>query len=71
MFHDPDPQELPTEIVDCLDDAPPALENFYSFAPQEQQAYITWIYNEKDPEKQVDRIAEMVSRVEQGFKLRS
>ena len=71
LYYDPDPEELPQELLECLSDAPPALENFNSFTLEEQQAYITWIYNEKDPDKQVERIAEMVSRVQLGLKIRN
>ena len=67
----PQRQDLASDIQAALDASPEAGAFFDSLAQFYRNAYLRWIESTKRrPELRVDRIAEVVSLLEQGIKQR-
>lgn len=64
LFEDERPQGIPDEIMDCLKDAPKALERFLVLADWEQKLYIESILDAKKRDTQVERIVKMIEKLD-------
>ena len=63
------PDGLTEELIECFkNEAPNLLETFSSFTTGEQKAYLNWIYTAKDDNTKVERITEMMIRLESGLR---
>jgi hypothetical protein len=69
LYPDNEPQEVPEEMLLCLQDEPAALKFFNSLSESEQKYYIQWIYSAKKDETKVDRLAKTIDRLLQGLKM--
>jgi hypothetical protein len=63
LYADPDPPEIPGELLLCLKEEPRAYKTFLSFTESEQKAYIDWIYSVKKEETKVERMATTINRL--------
>lgn len=63
LYPDNEPQEVPDELLLCLQDDPEALQFFQSLNESEQQNYVRWIYSAKTDQTKVDRIAKTLDRL--------
>lgn len=63
LYPDNEPQEVPDELLLCLQDDPEALQFFHSLNESEQQNYVKWIYAAKTDPTKVDRIAKTLVRL--------
>jgi hypothetical protein len=59
--------EVPEEIIACLEQEPPGIQQRFMALPAgEQKAYIDWIYEAKRDETRVKRIIEMIDNISAG-----
>lgn len=63
LYADPLPQDIPEEVLLCLQDEPRAYKHFFSNTFKKQKEMIDWIYKAKSDELRIERIGEMISRV--------
>lgn len=70
LFLDESELEIPTEIMTCFAlESPKLLATFLSFTEGERKAYIDWIYSAKMDDTKVNRILEMMRKLEKGLRL--
>lgn len=69
LFKDDTPDEIPQELIDCLQAEPPAYDLFQRLPKGEQKVYVDWIYSAKKDETRVERIVKMIDNVLKGQKL--
>lgn len=70
LFLDESELEIPTEIMTCFAlESPKLLATFLSFTEGERKAYIDWIYSAKTDDTKVNRILEMMRKLEKGLRL--
>jgi hypothetical protein len=70
LFTDNSTIKISTEILDCFKSEPDEIYNaFISFTQGEQKAYLDWIYEAKTENTKVNRIAEMMNRLQCNLKL--
>ena len=65
---DDSPLEIPDELLMCFMDAPEAYAFFQTLSESNQKYYIDWIYEAKQVETRVNRIAKALDRLERGMK---
>jgi Uncharacterized protein conserved in bacteria len=63
LYLDNDLQEVPEELLLCLQEEPKALQFFNSLSENEQQNYVKWIFSAKTDQTKVDRIAKALDRL--------
>lgn len=69
LYADNAPLEIPDELLVCLLDAPKAHTFFMSLTESHQKYYIQWIYDAKQLETKVNRMAKTIERLEKGLKM--
>jgi tRNA isopentenyl-2-thiomethyl-A-37 hydroxylase MiaE len=69
LYADNSPLEIPDELLVCLLDSPKAHQFFMSLTESSQKHYIDWIYEAKQLETKVNRIAKTIERLEKGLKM--
>jgi hypothetical protein len=69
LYVDNAPQEIPEELLVCLQDDPALYKTFLSFSDAVQKNYIDWIFSAKTDSTKVKRIAATLDRVSKGQKL--
>lgn len=69
LYPDTDVLEIPAELELCLHDEPRALAFFNKLSESEKKYYIDWIYSAKKMETRVHRLAQAISRLQQGLKM--
>jgi hypothetical protein len=68
LFFDNSEVVIPDEIKLCLMDYPEAEQVFFSFTDYERKAYMDWIYDAKQQETRINRIAKMIDKLLLGKK---
>ncbi len=63
LFEDHSSKTVPTFILDCLKDAPLALQRFFKLPEWEQKLYIDSIVDAKKEETKVDRLVRMIEKL--------
>ncbi len=63
LYLDSTPQEVPEELLLCLQDEPLAHEQFLKCTQREQKDYIDWIYNAKTDDLKVQRIVQTIQKL--------
>ncbi len=63
LFDDQGTRETPEEILDCLRDAPRALQRFQNLPEWEQKLYIDSISEAKKQDTKVERIIKMIEKL--------
>ncbi|MCJ0742413.1 YdeI/OmpD-associated family protein [Pedobacter montanisoli] len=71
LYADHDPVEVPEELLQCLSDHPLAQQVFLSYTEGEQKAFINWIYAAKTDDTKVERISQMLNKLEKGERLKT
>ncbi|MFD2514021.1 DUF1905 domain-containing protein [Pontibacter locisalis] len=69
LYADNTPQEVPEELLLCLQDEPAAYKNFQSCTDGEQKAFVDWIYSAKTDETKVERIVQSINKLLSNQKL--
>lgn len=69
LYPDNSPVEIPDEFLMCLLDAPDAHAFFNTLTDSNKKYYIDWIYEAKQLETKVNRMAKAIERLEQGLKM--
>ncbi|MBC5994116.1 YdeI/OmpD-associated family protein [Pontibacter cellulosilyticus] len=69
LYADNTPQEVPEELLLCLQDEPTALEKFLKCTKGEQKAFVDWIYSAKTDETKVERIVQSINKLLSNQKL--
>ena len=69
LFADNTPQEVPEELLLCLQDEPAAYEKFLKCTDGEQKAFVDWIYSAKTDETKVERIVQSINKLLSNQKL--
>ncbi len=69
LYHDNEPQEIPSEMLDCLHDEPKALRFFNQLNETEKKYYIQWVYGAKKEETRINRLAVAINRMAYGLKM--
>ncbi|WP_276131835.1 YdeI/OmpD-associated family protein [Polluticoccus soli] len=69
LYPDTDVLEIPAELELCLHDEPKALAFFNKLSESQRKYYINWIYSAKKEETRVNRLAQTISRLQQGLKM--
>ena len=64
LYKDDLPVEIPGELQSCLLDEPSAYKNFLNHTPGEQKSFIEWIYSAKKEDTKIERIAELIRRLQ-------
>lgn len=65
LYSDKLPTELPEELKLILIDEPELYQAFLTQSDAEQKAHIEWIYSAKNEDTKVERIAQLLQRLEQ------
>ncbi len=68
LYADDAPQEIPEELLVCLQDEPPAYKNFLKYSDAEKKYFIEWIHEAKTDETKVKRIAKTIDKALKGEK---
>lgn len=63
LYADSTPQEVPNELLLCLQDEPAAYEQFCKCTDGEKKAFVDWIYSAKTDEKKVERIVQTINKL--------
>jgi len=67
LWKDNLPADIPQEILDCLHQESNEIQDrFRSISKEEQMAFVHWIYSAKNDETRVQRIVEMMRKLERG-----
>lgn len=67
LWKDDLPAEVPREILDCLQcESKEVQSRFTALSDGERMAFINWIYSAKNEETRVQRIVEMMRKLERG-----
>lgn len=69
LYADKTPLSIPDELMVCLLDSPKAHQFFMTLTESNQKYYIDWIYEAKQLETKVNRIAKTIERLEKGLKM--
>jgi len=69
LYHDADPQEIPAEMLECLQDEPKAMKFFNQLRESEKKYYIQWVYGAKKEETRINRMATAINRMSEGLKM--
>ena len=70
IYLDESEVEIPQEILACFETEPSKIyQTFLSFSEGERKAYIDWIYAAKTDETKIQRIANMMERLQQKLRL--
>ena len=69
LYHDADPQEIPAEMLECLQDEPKAMKFFSQLRESEKKYYIQWVYGAKKEETRINRMATAINRMSEGLKM--
>ncbi|MEJ8802615.1 YdeI/OmpD-associated family protein [Pontibacter sp. H249] len=69
LYADNTPQELPEELLLCLQDEPAAYQKFLKCTDGEQKAFVDWIYSAKTDETKVERIVQSINKLLSNQKL--
>lgn len=64
---DKSPVLLSSELLECLDEEPKAMENFNKLPPSHQKYYSRWIESAKTYETKAKRIAKAVNALLKGY----
>jgi hypothetical protein len=70
LYADDTATEIPEELLLCLLDEPLAHQRFLCYTDGEKKAFIDWIYSAKKEETKTDRIAETITKLLKGQKLK-
>lgn len=63
LYPDNTPQEVPEELLLCLQDEPAAYQKFLKCTDGEQKAFVDWIYSAKTDETKVERIVQTINKL--------
>lgn len=63
LYKDESPQEIPKELIQCLQEDPEAMEAFSKLGDGEKKKHIEWIYAAKNLDTKVERIASMMDLI--------
>lgn len=63
LYADNTPQEIPTELLTCLEQDPPVLKKFLALSEGKQKNYIDWIYDAKTDDVRVERIVKLMKEM--------
>lgn len=66
LYSDATPVLLTDELVECFEFYPEAYENYKTLTDSEKKQYLDWIYEAKQDETKVRRIAQMMDRLMEG-----
>jgi hypothetical protein len=66
LYSDATPVVLTEELKECFDFYPEAYENYIKLTDSEKKQYLDWIYEAKQDETKVRRIAQMMDRLLEG-----
>jgi len=66
LYSDETPVELTEELKECFEFYPEAYENYIKLTDSEKKQYLDWIYEAKQDETKVGRIAQMMDRLIEG-----
>lgn len=69
LYADNSPLSIPDELMVCLLDSPKAHQFFLSLTESSQKHYIDWIFEAKQLETKVNRMAKTIERLEKGLKM--
>jgi hypothetical protein len=69
LYHDADPQEIPDEMLACLQDEPKALKFFNTLNDSNKKYYIQWVYGAKTEATKINRMANAINRMSEGLKM--
>jgi hypothetical protein len=69
LYADNTPQEVPEELLLCLQDEPEAYQYFLNCTAGEQKAFVDWIYSAKTDETKVERIVQAIRKLQRNQKL--
>jgi hypothetical protein len=69
LFADDLSIEAPEEFIECLSDAPTALENYNAITESERRKYLNWIYSSKTEDTKVERLTVAIHLLEKGLLL--
>ncbi|WP_299706358.1 YdeI/OmpD-associated family protein [uncultured Pontibacter sp.] len=69
LYADNTPQEVPEELLLCLQDEPAAYDKFRNCTDGEQKALVDWIYSAKTDETKVERIVQTIEKLLSNQKL--
>ncbi|WP_207425836.1 YdeI/OmpD-associated family protein [Pedobacter sp. SYSU D00535] len=70
LYSDALPEIAASDFYLCLEDDPEARLIFQQFTEEEQKKYIDWIYAAKTDELVVERMAEALSRISKGIRMK-
>ena len=66
LYSDATPVELTEELKDCFEFYPEAYETYKQLTDSEKKQYLDWVYEAKQDETKVRRIAKMMDRLSEG-----
>jgi hypothetical protein len=69
LYEDNSSTTIPEELLLCFSNEPKAYKIFLSYTNGEQKAFIDWIYAAKKEETKIERITQMISKLEKQQKL--
>lgn len=66
LYSDATPVELTEELKECFEFYPEAYETYKKLTDSEKKQYLDWVYEAKQDETKVRRIAKMMDRLMEG-----
>lgn len=66
LYSDATPVALTDELTECFEFYPEAYENYCQLTDSEKKQYLDWVYEAKQDETKVRRIAKMMNRLSEG-----
>ncbi|MBS1773141.1 MAG: DUF1905 domain-containing protein [Bacteroidetes bacterium] len=69
LYHDNEPQEIPDEMMECMQDEPKALKFFNTLTDSQKKYYIQWVYGAKTEATRINRMATAINRMADGLKM--
>lgn len=69
LYHDTEPDEVPAEMLECMQDEPKALTFFNTLSDGNKKYYIQWIYGAKTEATKIKRMATAINRMADGLKM--
>lgn len=66
LYSDETPVELTEELQECFEFYPEAYETYQKLTDSEKKHYLDWVYEAKQDETKVKRIAQMMDKLTDG-----
>ncbi|MBK7230969.1 MAG: DUF1905 domain-containing protein [Saprospiraceae bacterium] len=63
LYPDPLPDQIPDELIHCLEEEPIAFQNFNRLILEERKKFSDWVYSAKNDELKVKRIASLIEQL--------